>query len=457
MINPTLSLCMIVKNETELLADCLESVADIVDQIVMVDTGSTDNTIEIAKHFNAEIYHYPWDNHFAKARNQSISHAKGDWILWMDADEKLLPESRPKIMQLLQPVQKPVAYKVQIQNLQKDQKTIIISDGHRLFTNNMGIQFSGRIHEQISPSINKLDGKIRDSEIHILHRGYSYTGKKEKQKNKRNRKLLQKMVEEEPDNAYAHYTLGQFYGLNKNHDRAKKHYKKAYYLDQLPGPMKASLLNVLAEESLKTNQPQEAEKYARQSINLIDLQVGGFYILYKIAQVKNQNKTAIQHLQTIFTNCKTIKNTKKRLSSDVLIEEDKILYTIGNLYLSEDESQMAHQFFKKAFKTNNNNKNAYKKLLHLNIILENRIEFFNLINNSNLLTQEDLEFLNNLGISLIKKKFFKCAISVYNKIKEIDPKNVMAIKRIAGLYAKIGAQQKAQKQVCQLKNIIKHN
>jgi glycosyltransferase involved in cell wall biosynthesis len=447
---------MIVKNEAELLAACLNSVVDIVDQIVIVDTGSRDNTIDIAKDFKAEIYYHAWQNHFAKARNESIRHATGDWILWMDADEKLLPESRSKLVKLLEPVQKPIAYNIQIHNLQKDKKTIIVSDGHRLFTNNMGIQFSGRIHEQISPSINKLGGEIRDSEINIFHRGYSYTGKKEKQKNERNRQLLQKMVEEEPDNAYAHYTLGQFYGLNKNHDRAISHYQKAFRLDQLPSPMQASLLNVMAEESLKTDQLQKAKKYANKSIDLVELQVGGFYILYKTAQIENQNNIAIQHLQTIFTNCKIIKKTKKRISSDVLIEEDKILYTIGSLYLCEDELQSAHQFFTKAFKANDSNKNAYKKLLHLNIVLGNRREFLNLIENNNLFIQQDLEFLNNLGISLIKKKYFKCAISVYNQIKKIDPKNVMAIKRIAGLYAKIGAQQKAQKQVFQLQNIIKH-
>ena len=89
----TLSLCMIVKDEEKLLASCLNSVKDVVNQMVIVDTGSMDDTINIAKDFGAEVYKFPWTDHFAEARNESIKYATGDWILWMDADETLDPES----------------------------------------------------------------------------------------------------------------------------------------------------------------------------------------------------------------------------------------------------------------------------------------------------------------------------------------------------------------------------
>ncbi|MCF7885860.1 MAG: glycosyltransferase family 2 protein, partial [Candidatus Marinimicrobia bacterium] len=137
---------MIVKNEAACLADCLESVADIVDQIVVVDTGSEDDTVKIAKSFNAEVYNFEWQNNFAQARNESIKHAKSDWILWMDADERLLPDSKTHLQKLLRKEKYPIAYKFQIQNLQKDKKTNLMSDGHRLFTNYKDIYFSGRIH-----------------------------------------------------------------------------------------------------------------------------------------------------------------------------------------------------------------------------------------------------------------------------------------------------------------------
>ena len=83
----TLSLCMIVKNEEKHLAKCLASVRPVVDEMIVVDTGSTDRTVDIAKAFGAQVYNFEWTNNFAEARNYSLSKASGDWILVLDADE----------------------------------------------------------------------------------------------------------------------------------------------------------------------------------------------------------------------------------------------------------------------------------------------------------------------------------------------------------------------------------
>ena len=86
---PSLSACMIVKNEEKFLAQCLNSIKDAVDEIIIVDTGSTDKTVEIAQSFGAKVYHHPWRNSFSEARNHSLSYATCDWILQIDADEAL--------------------------------------------------------------------------------------------------------------------------------------------------------------------------------------------------------------------------------------------------------------------------------------------------------------------------------------------------------------------------------
>jgi len=105
----TLSLCMIVKNEQQFLPDCLESVRNIVDQIVIIDTGSVDNTVEIAKRYSSEVHYFKWCDDFSAARNESIKYASGDWIFWIDADERLLPESVPEIKKLMEYENKPVS------------------------------------------------------------------------------------------------------------------------------------------------------------------------------------------------------------------------------------------------------------------------------------------------------------------------------------------------------------
>ncbi len=91
--SPTVSLCMIVKNEEENLDRCLSSARDVVDEIIVVDTGSTDRTVEIANAYNARIYYHEWQDDFSLARNISLSHATRDWILHLDADEELETES----------------------------------------------------------------------------------------------------------------------------------------------------------------------------------------------------------------------------------------------------------------------------------------------------------------------------------------------------------------------------
>lgn len=452
MNKSSLSLCMIVKNEAESLADCLQSVQNIADQIVIVDTGSSDETISIAENFGAEVYNFKWQNHFAKARNHSIRYANGDWILWMDADEELMPESQEILINLLKNEYRPVAYKIQIQNLQKDQKTVIISDAHRLFTNNHGIRFSGRIHEQISPSIKNLGGEIRNSNVNIFHKGYSFTDERESKKQSRNKKLLIKMVEEEPDNAYAHYTLGQFYGMNDKHKKAVKHYKKAYQIDSLPTNMTASLLNVLGEELFKQNKYIEAENYIEKSVKITERQVAAFYINYKLAQARHETESAIHNLKTILKNSRLIQNSGKKISTDVLIDSDKILNVIGELYASQENFIEAEEFFNKARKKNNKNKRVQKNLIKLAIQSSNWQRLKDLLNFRNW-DDSDLDFFHKQAKLLIKKGQYKIALLFYEQILAIDADNILAIKRKAGLFVKTGQKRKAKELVIKLQKL----
>ena len=101
---------MIVRDEASLLSECLASIQNVAQQIVVVDTGSNDDTVAIAKSFGAEVHHFEWIDDFAAARNESLRFATGDWILWLDADERLMPESLPHLKRLLAPASSPTVY-----------------------------------------------------------------------------------------------------------------------------------------------------------------------------------------------------------------------------------------------------------------------------------------------------------------------------------------------------------
>src|SRR5262249_6353861 len=95
------SLCMIVKNEEHHLPDCLRSAADLFDEVIVVDTGSADRTREVAAHFGARVFDLPWPDSFGAARNESLRHATGRWVLWLDADDRLDEDNRAKLRSVL--------------------------------------------------------------------------------------------------------------------------------------------------------------------------------------------------------------------------------------------------------------------------------------------------------------------------------------------------------------------
>src|SRR5439155_3787216 len=97
---PRVSLCMIVRNEEENLPACIKPVAEVVEDMVIVDTGSTDRTKELAAQLGARVFDFPWVDSFAAARNESLKHAKGKWIFWMDADDRIDAANRDKLAAL---------------------------------------------------------------------------------------------------------------------------------------------------------------------------------------------------------------------------------------------------------------------------------------------------------------------------------------------------------------------
>lgn len=147
-----LSLCMIVKNEEEYLERCLESVKHVVDEMVIVDTGSTDKTKAICRQYAARIYDFTWTESFAEARNFGIAKAKGDWILWLDADEKLKLANTAEFKRTLALTEKDI-WLIPLINyygeFPPDPNRAYLFASHRLFRNGKGFVFVGNIHEHL--------------------------------------------------------------------------------------------------------------------------------------------------------------------------------------------------------------------------------------------------------------------------------------------------------------------
>jgi glycosyltransferase involved in cell wall biosynthesis/Tfp pilus assembly protein PilF len=194
------SVCIITKNEEHCLGRCLESIQGLADQIVVVDTGSTDWTVDVAKRFGAEVYSFAWDNDFSAARNAALERATGDWVLILDADEELAPQSVEQLKKHLAD-SRVLAYRLPIIDIGKEE------DGchyvPRLFRNAPGLFFMGRVHEQAFSSI-----EIRRAEwglenvlgkATLLHHGYTAEMVRKRNKKSRNLGLLERAVDELPN------------------------------------------------------------------------------------------------------------------------------------------------------------------------------------------------------------------------------------------------------------------
>ncbi|MCM1985243.1 tetratricopeptide repeat-containing glycosyltransferase family 2 protein [Lyngbya confervoides] len=166
---PSLALCCIVKNEAQNLRRCLESVQDHVDRLVVVDTGSEDETLAIAKSYGATVGHFEWCNDFAAARNYSLSLVNSDWILMLDADEEWVVQDPNWRQQLVSPMN-------QFAVIRHDlfEAAEIVGGHHlRLFRNIPGMQFQGRYHEQLCfpDAIQPLQRQLQGA--YIKHHGNS--------------------------------------------------------------------------------------------------------------------------------------------------------------------------------------------------------------------------------------------------------------------------------------------
>lgn len=207
--SPTLTLSMIVRNEERYLPMCLSAVRNVVDQIVIVDTGSTDNTIAIARDFGAEVYHFPWCDDFSAARNESLQYATGDWILWLDADEELQKESVEALKNLLRREDVAGAH-LRIDNLIGGRTVSFLLT--RLWRRHPAIRFKFPVHEQILWAIGIVGRRygrriVEAHDVILKHYGYLPNVASERKKDARNLHLLEMLVKREPENAYAlfHY------------------------------------------------------------------------------------------------------------------------------------------------------------------------------------------------------------------------------------------------------------
>jgi glycosyltransferase involved in cell wall biosynthesis/tetratricopeptide (TPR) repeat protein len=272
---PKVSLTMIVRDEEKNIADCIECVRDLVDEMVVVDTGSRDRTKTIASGLGAKVFDFPWVDSFARARNEALWRASGDWVFWLDADDRVDANNRSRLKEVLGslPRGRIIGYSMKVECVAQRGASPTVVDHVRVFPRHSALRWEYRVHENILPAINRLGGEVRWTDVTIHHLGYLDEGIRER-KRLRDQMLLAKNLEECPEDPFLHFNLGHSLIDGGDLDRAAEHLresiarsephysqvKKAYALlaqvERNRGRLDAAL-EVLAEG--RTHYPANAE------------------------------------------------------------------------------------------------------------------------------------------------------------------------------------------------------
>ena len=332
-----ISLCMIVRNEEDNLSKCLDSVKNLVNEIIIVDTGSVDMTKNIALQYTPKVYDYTWDNDFSKARNFSIEYAENDMILILDADEVVKEYDINELEDFI------CAYSQEIGRL------IIINEFNtfnRLMEEKVRLgrvfskkhyQYSGMIHEQLI-SISGTENIYHDISITLRHNGYNGDLKARKLKAERNISLLLSQLKETPENPYLYYQLGKSYYMKEEFHDTVRYLEKALefnlntkldYVIDLVETYGYALINT------------EQYEVALHMLNIYDEFNHSADFLFLIALILMNNEYYEEAIQEF------IKATKKNSSKVIGVNGELAYYNIGVIYECLGDKLKAQEYYNK--------------------------------------------------------------------------------------------------------------
>jgi tetratricopeptide (TPR) repeat protein len=281
---------MIVKDEADFLPQCLRSAEDVVDEIILVDTGSSDATLEIARSFKARVFQHEWKEDFSEARNVSLKHATSDWILFLDGDEVLEPKSARMLPEVLHRTEH-FGFLFCIYNFKENGFVLGRHYTTRLFRNLKGVRFAGRIHEQILPM-----GTIACPGMSIYHFGYDLDPETMKRKGKRNARILKQALAVRGEDHVLRYHLARVHLMLGEYEKAIEHatvgmelteeFKEKNYLY-------LATLQVLTGVYCKKGEWDEAEACCLEALEIRDDFIDALHTLASIYMVKNDLRKAL--------------------------------------------------------------------------------------------------------------------------------------------------------------------
>ncbi|MBN1213695.1 MAG: tetratricopeptide repeat protein [candidate division Zixibacteria bacterium] len=448
----SLSACLMVKDEEELLPGCLDSVRDWVDEIIIVDTGSTDRTIEIAESYGAKIFHQPWEGNFSKHRNYSIEQATCDWILIIDADERICQEDVPLLVEHLNRGQAPIIA-INVYNVYRDKnQSTTFLPSERLFRRELNLRYDGIVHNQL-----KLPAgvPILKTGVKLEHLGYDLTPEKMEKKMARSRALLEKQLEENQDNAFALFNLAQLY--RSGYDGFKEVnaplvFKWAGRAVEITDPenlkerhIHLMCLDQLAWTHFYMKNYDKALDYSRRALRIKPNYLDPLLLLGHIHSQLKEYRKAEEAYQN-YLKAQAVFDPSSETESIILIHPDSranAYYSLGLMAEMQEKFDDAKKYYRETLKVN-------PEFLEANTLLGK------LYLKDNEFTEAEKYFLKQLasgnqskeaalGVAYIhlQQKDYSQARRYYREALEMDPEDPVTLSRYGEFCLVAGSEEEA--------------
>ncbi len=431
--NIKLTLCMIVKNEAHNLEECIKALTGVLDEIIVVDTGSKDQTREVAKSLGAKVFDFPWCDDFAAARNEFIRHATGDYILWLDADDRI-DEQNVKKIELLKnefSLGRDKAYYLIIINQSPvDGETYFRQ--LRIFPNVSGALFEGKVHEQIYYSLKRKGVKFEDLDIEIRHIGYSNSETMIK-KAQRNLSIIENELKLRPDDIVLHYHAARTLALMGRQkeaidhmkiitaDKKLRHNEKKFYLESalLMGKFHIELGLYRDAISLFDELSKEFKNNA-----LIHFCLGQAHFLSKnyTQAIEEFNRSLLYPLEISLFPVNF-----QKLKFD-------LHFNLAKCYSKNGQKELAKEHFLKSLEFKNNGYKSYRDLGLLSLMEGNfneAIKYYENLSSNGEASDQDY---TNLGLAYRKIGLYNKAEQAFRQGLEINPQRIEALINLGYLY-----------------------
>ncbi|QNO14463.1 glycosyltransferase [Alkalicella caledoniensis] len=340
-----LSFCMIVKNEEENLKRCLDSLQQILQkqyvELVILDTGSTDKTVEIAKSYTDKVYFAEWNNNFSDMRNKAISYTNGEWLFSLDADETL--ETPNELISLIESgsLNGKMSVMVKIKSFfyKNNIDKFLLESNFKIFRNDKDFCYRGAIHNQ--PNVRK---PIMASEILLNHYGYLIKDKNLMEKKfNRTSSILKEEIEKDPKNIYYSFQLSVSYSMYGKHDLALKQIRKTFELlnniDYKLRKKYAFIYSVYSKNAFACGQYKEVINIAEEGVRLRP----DYLDLYNILGYTYQKLGNIEKMKSNFQKYLDLYSKKERL--DVYNDASIALYSIDQSSLNKANILLANYYY----------------------------------------------------------------------------------------------------------------